>query len=187
MLDLLFCITDFRRSLLQFLLPYDIARFLAATDFPITETERRTYMDPCDDIFYNYDEIKLLIRSGATIMLLGHQMHLLQKRLENAKAFINEYGNDFVIDLMAIAYCDPGLPADAHDYALAPSYRFTVTDQVIEKLGDRTDIAYAWLERSLDTLPCTSTIPVNKQDKQAAPILLGLLANLESYAWLACA
>jgi hypothetical protein len=157
MLDLFFCITDCRRSLLQFLLPYDIARFLAATDFSITETERKTYMDPCYDIFYNYDEIQLLMRSGVAIMLLGNQMHLLQKRLKNTKAFIDEYGNDFVIDLMAIAYCDPGIPLDAYDYALAPSYRFTMTDQIIEKLGDRKDIAYAWLERSLDTLPFTNT------------------------------
>lgn len=106
------------------------------------------------DIFINYnDEIALLIKSGVNLMLIGSQMHLLKERLNDTKAFIAKYSNDFAIRLIAVAYCE----LEAHNHALAPSYRFIATDLVLEKLGTHSHVAYDWLERSLNMLPCTTT------------------------------
>ena len=157
MLTVLFNITDVRRSILRNLRPYDIARFLAATGCQITEKEREKFMNLVDDIFLDSDEIKILLDAGVKIILLGHQLHLLHDRLRDAKDFTRRYGNSFTIDLIAVAYCNPHIPTTDVTYALSSALRFTITDRLLEKLGSNASIAYSWLERDLQLLPCTNT------------------------------
>lgn len=143
--------------MLQYLMPWDIARFLAASGCRITKREEKDYMHPTRDVFINYDEITLLAQSGLHFLLVGDQLPLLRQRLRDATRFIERYGDEYVINLVVIAYCDPEVPLNAPGYAYAPSLRFTVTDRLLERLGERSDLAHFWLEHSLDTLPCTQT------------------------------
>ncbi|KAF2022768.1 hypothetical protein EK21DRAFT_95455 [Setomelanomma holmii] len=149
----LFNLTPVQDSIVEWLLPFDIARLIAATGCHFATCQREKYMNPVRDVFTKPEEIELLTDAGVNIILLGCKAHLLHERLNNTERFIENYGNDFVIDLIAIAYCPP----EPSTNALTPSARFTVTDQVLEKLGSRTDIAYSWLEHSISTLPCTNT------------------------------
>lgn len=45
-----------------------------------------------------------------------------------------------------------------------------MTDQIIQKLGKRADIAHSWFEQSLSTLPCTNT--------SLAPMATPLTSNI---------
>jgi hypothetical protein len=150
----LFSLPPVQDMLLEDLLPFDIARLLAATGCEITQVQRKKYMNPVRDVFDKHEEIALLTKAGVNIILLGHNAHLLHKRLNDTQSFVQKYGNRFEIDLIAIAYCHPDSSANAAHF---PSIRFTVTDQVLENLGSRSDIAYSWLEHSLSMLPCTNS------------------------------
>jgi hypothetical protein len=150
----LFSLPPVQDILLEYFLPFDIARLLAATGCEITPSQRKKYMDPVRDVFDKHEEIALLTKAGVSIILLGYNAHLLHKRLNDAESFVRRYGNRFEIDLIAIAYCHPDSSANAAHF---PSIRFTVTDQVLEKLGSRSDIAYSWLEHILSMLPCTNS------------------------------
>lgn len=156
-LSYLFSIYPVQEVLLENLLPFDIAKLLAVIGCQITPVQREHYMDPVRDVFAEYDDIKLLTKAGARIILLGHGVHLLHQRLNDTETFIKRYGHDFVIDMIAIAYCQPEPSLNAPIGMQIPSLRFTVTDQLLEKLGSRSDLAYFWLESSLDVLPCTET------------------------------
>jgi hypothetical protein len=156
-IDYLLCIPQVEELLLENLLPFDIARLLVATGWEITPRLRREYMNPVRDVFDKHEEIELLTKAGVNIILLGHRAHLLHQRLNDTKKFIKKYGNGFVIDLIAIAYCHPEPPVNAPGATQFPSARFAVTDRVLENLGSRPDIAYSWLEDSLSMLPCTNT------------------------------
>jgi hypothetical protein len=150
----LFSLTPVQDTLLEDLLPFDIARLLAATGCEITKVQREKHMNPVRDVFEKLGEIALLTKAGVNIILLGRNVHLLHKRLNDTESFLQRYGNRFNIDLIAIAYCHP----DSSDNAVHfPSIRFTVTDQVLENLGGRSDIAYSWLEHDLSMLPCTNS------------------------------
>jgi hypothetical protein len=150
----LFSLPPVQDILLEELLPFDIARLIAATRCNISPSLRRKYMNPVRDVFDKHEEIALLTKAGAKIVLLGRKAHLLHERLENAELFVRKYGNHFQIDLIAIAYCPADSTVNAGHF---PSLRFTVSDQVLEKLGSRSDIAYSWLEHSLSMLPCTNS------------------------------
>jgi hypothetical protein len=150
----LFSLPPIQDILLEYLLPFDIARLLAAIGCEITSHQRKKYMNPVRDVFDKHEEIALLNRAGVNIILLGHKAHLLHERLNNAKLFVQKYGDRFEIDLIAIAYCHPDSSANTAHF---PSIRFTVADHVLEKLGSRSDIAYSWLERSLSMIPCTNS------------------------------
>jgi hypothetical protein len=145
---------DIRRSILRQLRPFDIARFLAASGCHLTEDEWNKFMNPIHDVFYDCHEVDILIRAGVKIVLLGHRLKLLYERLRDPTKFLKEYGDNFIIDLVAIAYCRPD---QTNPLLQLPSTRFVVTDQLLERLGQDASIAYAWLEHDLRLLPCTNT------------------------------
>jgi hypothetical protein len=153
-LTYLFNLPPLQEILLEELLPFDIARLLAATGCEITPGLRKKYMNPVRDVFEKHEEIALLTKAGVNIILLGHKAHLLHKRLNHTEAFVQKYGNRFEIDLIAIAYCHHDLPANTAHF---PSIRFTVSDRVLMNLENRPYIAYSWLEPSLSMLPCTNS------------------------------
>lgn len=109
----LLCLPPVEDSLLPHLLPFDIARLFAATGCDIKAHSEKWYMNPIRDVFENPEDIELLTRAGARIILLGHNAQLLHSRLKNPDKFIRDYGNDFPIDLIAIAYCHPESAANA--------------------------------------------------------------------------
>lgn len=150
---------DVRAILLQHLRPFDLARFLAAYECSVTDNERDLFMNPIHDVFYHFEEVETLMKAGVKFMLLGHQLPLLRKRLETTEGtrdFIEKYGNDFVIDVIAIAYHRPE-PIQALSYLQSPSFRFTVSDGLLKKLGSSAHIACVWLEDDLNLLPCTNS------------------------------
>jgi hypothetical protein len=109
----LFSLPPVQDMLLEDLLPFDIARLLAATGCEITQVQRKKYMNPVRDVFDKHEEIALLTKAGVNIILLGHNAHLLHKRLNDTQSFVQKYGNRFEIDLIAIAYCHPDSSANA--------------------------------------------------------------------------
>jgi hypothetical protein len=135
----LFSLVPVQDILLEILLPFDIARLIAATGCDIPPGRRKEYLNPVRDVFDKHEDIARLTKAGVSIILLGHNVHLLHQRLKDAESFVRKYGNRFMIDLIAIAV------------------RFTLTNRVLEKLGSRSDIAYTWLERSLSMVPCTNS------------------------------
>lgn len=150
----LFILPPVQDILLEILLPFDIARLIAATRCDISLKLRKEYMIPVCDVFDKHEEIDLLTKAGVNIILLSYKADLLHERLEDAESFVQKYGNRFEIDLIAIAYYHPDSSANTTHF---PSVRLTVTDQVLEKLGIRSDIAYSWLEHSLSMLSCTNS------------------------------
>jgi hypothetical protein len=157
LLTYLFHLTDTRRSLLKNLLPYDIGRVLVATGCQLTTREKSLFMNPVRDVFNECEEIELLTKAGVNILLLGRHAHLLTERLKNTAKFIHKYGNDFIIDLIAIAYCCPDSLTNTTVSTQFPSVRFTVTEEILARLGSQADLAYFWLEHDLTMLPCTNT------------------------------
>jgi hypothetical protein len=154
----LFHLTDVKRSLLDNLLPYDIGRVLVATGCQLTTREKSLYMNPVRDVFNKWEEIELLTRAGINIILLGRHAYLLTERLRNTDNFIHKYGNDFTIDLIAIAYRSPeSVTGTAVISTQTPSVRFTVNEKILTQLGSQADLAYSWLEHDVAMLPCTNT------------------------------
>jgi hypothetical protein len=150
---------EVRGILLRHLRPFDLARFIAAYELSITPQEEDWYMNPIHDVFYEFEEVETLLKAGVKFMLLGHQSALLTERLkstQNTINFIEKYGNDFVIDVIAIAYHRPE-PIQALSYLHSPSFRFTVSEGLLKKLGSSAHIAHAWLEHDLSLLPCTNS------------------------------
>ncbi|OAL42636.1 hypothetical protein IQ07DRAFT_650835 [Pyrenochaeta sp. DS3sAY3a] len=159
MLDLnyLLSLTDARVSLLEYLLPYDIARLLVATGYQLTPRERAQYMNPIRDIFVDIDLISALLQAGVKIMLLGCQLQLLFKRLNRTEDFIHQHGNDFIIDLIAIGYRCPETSMKTPQQGYLPSDRFVVSDKILKKLGTNSWIAHRWMQKDSLTLPCMET------------------------------
>jgi hypothetical protein len=133
---------------------FDLACFLLAIDYDLFRWERAFFMNPLGDAFQDCDEIEMLAEAGVRIILLGHHVSLLQARLDNTEVFINKYANGCTNDLVAIAYC--AQPTSTM-HAQMPSARFTVTDEVLERLGEHSELAYVWLEHDLLELPCTNS------------------------------
>ena len=82
---------EIRKSLLQYLSAYDVAKLDECLGHVLDPRERAFYLDPMRDLFWDVAEIQTLLRAGMEFVLLGNDTSALEQRLHDTKSYLRRY------------------------------------------------------------------------------------------------
>jgi hypothetical protein len=82
---------EIRKSLLQHLSAYDVAKFDQCLGHFLDPRERAMYLDPMRDLFWDMAETQSLLRAGMEFVLLGNDTSALKQRLHDTKNYLRKY------------------------------------------------------------------------------------------------
>jgi hypothetical protein len=82
---------DIRKSLLQYLSGYDVAKLDECLGHFLDPRERAKYLDPMRDLFWDMAETQSLLRAGMEFVLLGNDTSALEQRLHDTKNYLRKY------------------------------------------------------------------------------------------------
>lgn len=105
-------IYPFRRTLLQMLRPYDIAKLANALECELTKEERSQSMMLLDDVFQDTDELNKTQESGLRVHLFGTDTLLLQDRLLHPRRYLQRSSPFNVFVLVTAPVGNPRGTAD---------------------------------------------------------------------------
>jgi hypothetical protein len=82
---------EIRKSLLQYLSAYDVAKLDECLGHFLDPRERAMYLDPMRDLFWDVADIQTLLRAGMEFILLGNDTSALVQRLHDTKKYLRRY------------------------------------------------------------------------------------------------
>ncbi|KAF2726739.1 hypothetical protein EJ04DRAFT_557818 [Polyplosphaeria fusca] len=95
-------VQPFRRTLLQLLSPYDIAKFLVAIRCDISKRERETYMNILDELLEDTRDFELMKELSWTVLIFGSDLNILQGRLSDPLTYLAEYQAERVFNIFVV-------------------------------------------------------------------------------------
>lgn len=105
MLSKLLLAYPIRRSLLQHLSAYDVAKLDAALGGVLEDNERDEYLNPGRDLFWYHSEIVDLMGKQLSILLFGRDVPLLEQRLHDPEAYHKTYGRKRRLQIYLVGAC----------------------------------------------------------------------------------
>jgi hypothetical protein len=82
---------EIRKSVLQYLSAYDVAKLDEYLGHVLDPRERSIYLDPMRDLFWDVADIQTLLRAGMEFILLGNDTSALVQRLHDTKKYSRKY------------------------------------------------------------------------------------------------
>ena len=82
---------EIRKSVLQYLSAYDVAKLDECLGRVLDPRERSIYLDPMRDLFWDVADIQILLRAGMEFILLGNDTSALVQRLHDTKKYSRKY------------------------------------------------------------------------------------------------
>ncbi|KAF2680620.1 hypothetical protein K458DRAFT_311100 [Lentithecium fluviatile CBS 122367] len=133
-------VEPFKRTLLQYLRPFDIAKLLEALGCSLGTWERNNHMDLLDDIFHDSKEISLIRNLGMTVRIFGADLGILESRLKNPRPYLQEYGEThplhvFVLVTDTISNDTEQISTMVRDFRLTPELRTAPEDMSVNELS----------------------------------------------------
>jgi hypothetical protein len=82
---------EIRKSLLQYLSAYDVAKLDECLGHFLDPRERAKYLEPMRDLFWDMAETQSLLLAGMEFVLLGNDTSALKQRLHDTKNYLRKY------------------------------------------------------------------------------------------------
>ncbi|OAG04891.1 uncharacterized protein CC84DRAFT_1055351, partial [Paraphaeosphaeria sporulosa] len=82
-----------REALLRHLSAYDVAKLDIAFHHILSDTEKRTYLNPIRDLLWDIAETEVLLQEGMKLLLLGKDRLALKGRLYDTEGYLKSYGH----------------------------------------------------------------------------------------------
>lgn len=94
-----------RKSILEKLSAYDIAKMDMIFSQFLDPRERKMYLSPLRDLFFDCAEVKALQAYGLRLFLLGHDVMALRRRLQYPQSYIRKHGHSRKLQIYLVGYC----------------------------------------------------------------------------------
>jgi hypothetical protein len=82
-----------RKMILHQLSAFDVAKLDEVLQGTLDDFERKNYLDPLRDLFWDVPEANLLLQDGMQLFLFGDDVSALSERLINTREYLNRHGS----------------------------------------------------------------------------------------------